>query len=79
MAKPKTQTVTYFGRRCEVTTILLAGKHGERVIRHRWIDQADERNGSYPAGTVTSRTVTGNPLKGTFRTLVECHIVQDER
>jgi len=43
--KTKTQKVTYFGRRCEVKTIFAAGTHGEREIRNRWIDSADERNG----------------------------------
>lgn len=75
-SKDRVQKVTYFGRRAEVKTILVAGAHGEREIRIRWIDAADERNGGHPAGTVTSRTVTGNMLKGTFKTLVEAHTVE---
>jgi len=75
--KTKTQKVTYFGRRCEVKTIFAAGTHGEREIRNRWIDSADERNGGFAAGTLTSTTVTGNPLKGTFRILVERHVIEE--
>jgi hypothetical protein len=75
--RTKTSKAAYFGRRCEVKEIFAAGAHGEREIRRRWIDDADGCNGGYPAGTITSTTVTGNPLKGTFQTLIEHHIVEE--
>lgn len=77
MATIKIHQVTYQGARAEVKEIREAGAHGEREVRIRWIDQATPANGSYPAGTVTSHTVTGNPLKGTFQTLIAKHVVQE--
>lgn len=69
---------TYMGRRAEVTEIREAGPHGVREIRVRWIDDAHEKNGGHKAGTVVSRTVTGNFMRGTGVVLVEDHIVSEE-
>lgn len=72
-----TRQATYFGRRAEVKEIRHAGAHGQREVRMRWIDDADPKNGGYKAGTITSKTVTGNMLKGTFATLVPIHVITE--
>jgi len=72
-----TRRVTYLGSRCDVKEIRQAGANGEREFRMRWVDAADPRNGGYPAGTITSKTVTGNALKGTLATLIDTHIVEE--
>lgn len=74
-SSPKTRKVTYFGRRAEVTEIREAGPTGVREIRVRWIDDADERNGGHPAGTVTSRTIKGDFNKGTGVVLIDTHVI----
>lgn len=79
MAKATTtRQVTYLGRRAMVKTIYKAGEHGEREFRILHVDEADPQNGGWPAGTVTSRTVIGNALKGTFKTLIAEHAVDEE-
>lgn len=74
-SKTTTRKVTYLGRRAEVTEIRTGGPTSEREVQTRWIDDAHERNGGYPAGTVTSRTITGNFTKGTGVVLVETHVI----
>lgn len=75
MKVTKPRKVTYLGRRAELWEERLAGPSGERTIFVRWIDDADERNGGYPAGTVTARRVTGDFMRGTGKTLVDTHVV----
>lgn len=75
MTKTIARKATYLGRRCEVKEIRQAGMYGEREIRIRWIDDADPKNGGWAAGTIVSKTITGNILKGTLRVLVKDHAV----
>jgi hypothetical protein len=72
-----TRQATYLGRRCEVKEIRQAGMYGEREIRIHWIDAADPKNGGWPAGSIVSKTITGNILKGTDRELVAPHLVDE--
>lgn len=58
-----TRSYTYLGRRAEVTTIGSQAL-GRREIITRWIDDADERNGGWAAGTITTRTVKGDGWRG---------------
>lgn len=56
-----TRSLTYFGRRAAVTTEHHdKSRVGLRTISTVWLDNADERNGSYPAGTITMKTVKGD-------------------
>lgn len=75
MATTKIRKSTYLGQRAEVKEIPLGG--GVREIRIRWIDAAVGQPIEYPAGTVTSRTIKGNFLKGTGVVLNETHIVEE--
>ncbi len=77
MASTRTRNVSYLGRRAQITEIRKAGATGEREIRTLWIDDASEENGGYKAGTVTSRTITGNFARNTGRVLVEDHIISE--
>jgi hypothetical protein len=75
MAKTtSTRQVTYKGQRAEVKTIPLGG--GVQEVRVHWIDAAIGQPIEYPAGTVTSRTVKGNFLKGNLIVLHDTHIVE---
>lgn len=75
MAKTTTtRQVTYLGQRAEVKEIPLGG--GVREVRIHWIDAAIGQPIEYPAGTVTSRTIKGNALKGTLVVLNETHVVE---
>lgn len=71
------RNATYFGRRAQVKEIRQAGAHGVREIRMHWIDDADPKNGGYPAGTITSKTIKGNALTGTLVTLVPVHVITE--
>jgi len=77
MAKVIVRKVTYLGQRAEVKEIREAGADGEREYRTRWIDPAIGQPVEYPAGTITSHTVTGNMRRGTFRTLIPQHVVTE--
>ncbi len=65
--KTTTRKLTYLGRKASVTTTYHGGSAtGLRTIETTWIDQADEANGGYPAGTVTTETVRGDGRKPNF-------------
>jgi hypothetical protein len=62
----------YFGRRAEVTTTHFDSKElGLRLVKTRWIDDADDRNGGHPAGTVVVRLIRGDGRKSDFEVLSE--------
>lgn len=67
--------LTYLGQRVELKEIPLGG--GVREIRVRWIDAAIGQPVEYPAGTITSRIIKGNALKGTLVVLKETTIVEE--
>ncbi|QGZ17197.1 hypothetical protein HYQ19_gp098 [Arthrobacter phage DrYang] len=69
--------VTYFGRRCVVTTIQHeANPMGLRTIRTEWVDAADPRNGGWAAGTVAEKVVKGDGRDAsTFEVLTPEHMV----
>lgn len=71
----KYKSVTYQGARALVREIRKAGPSGEREILVHWIDAAIGQVDQYPAGTTTSRTITGNERRGTYRVLVAEHVV----
>lgn len=71
------RNLAYFDRRVQQKEIREAGASGVREIRTCWIDDADERNGGYPAGTVVSRTIKGNFFRGTGEVLVAEHVVEE--
>jgi hypothetical protein len=73
--KTITRKVTYLGVPAKVTEIRQAGANGEREIRIEWLGDAIGQPIEHPAGTVTSKTVTGNALKDTFKILVPEHVV----
>lgn len=59
--KSRTQTLTYFGSRCRVTTELATNSAlGLRRVTMEWIDTADARNGGHPAGTIITRVIEGD-------------------
>ncbi len=65
-----TNTVTYFGRRAAVTvTKLDRRRDGRREVITRWLDDADERNGGYAAGTVVRKVVVGDGRTNDFAVL----------
>lgn len=68
--------VTYLGRRAQVWEYRTAGPASERTVFVRWIDDAHERSGGYPAGTVTAKVVKGNFKKGTGEVLVPTYVVE---
>lgn len=65
----------YLGRRARCKEIRQAGPSGEREIRILWIDASED--GQWPAGTVISRTITGNFARNTGRILVPTHVVDE--
>jgi hypothetical protein len=73
--KTITRKVTYLGTPAIVTEIRQAGANGEREIRIEWLGNAVGQPIEWAAGTVTSRTITGNALKGTLKVLVSEHVV----
>ncbi len=75
MAKVTIRKVTYLGQRAELKEIPLGG--GVKEVRMHWIDAAIGQPIEWPAGTVTSRTIKGNFLKGTGVVLNETHVVSE--
>ncbi len=71
----KYRSTTYLGQRCLVREIREAGTDGVREILHHWLDAAKGQPVEYPAGTTTSRTITGNQRRGTYRELTAEHVV----
>jgi len=74
-AKTTTRKVTYLGVPAKVTEIRKAGANGEREIRIEWLAKAVGQPIEWAAGTVTSRVITGNALRGTLQVLVAEHVV----
>ena len=70
------KTAEWFGARCTTWTVQTGGPNSERVGVYRWIDQADERNGSHPAGTVVLRHMKGDGRSANF-TLFDQVVVAD--
>lgn len=54
------------------------GAHGRRTTYHWWIEKAVGQNTEWEAGTLTARTVTGNPYGSAYEVLAESHIVTIE-
>lgn len=71
----KTTKTTYLGRKAEVTEVRKGGPHSERVVITRWVDQADERNGGHPAGTVVLRHIEGDGRKSSFKVHTAAQVV----
>jgi hypothetical protein len=57
-------------------TVMEHGANGRRTIYTLWIGTAFGQPTEYEAGTVTARTVRGNPRGSTFKVLVENHVVE---
>lgn len=74
-AKVTIRQTTYLGQRAEVKEIPLGGD--VREVRVRWIDDGPRHPINCPAGTVTSRILKGNFLKGTLEVLRELHVVDE--
>lgn len=67
----KPRTLTYLGARA----VVLVEHHdtkssGLRTITTEWIDDADPRNGGWPAGSVTRRTVKGDGRRDDFEVII---------
>lgn len=75
--KIKTYTGTWLGRRAECKELRQSGAAGVREIRTRWIDDAHENNGGYPAGTITSTTISGDFTRGTGKVINPVHVVSE--
>jgi len=61
IVKSVARELVYFGRRVRV----VANHHdsnpyGLRTVRFEWIDEADSRNGGYPAGTIVRKLMSGD-------------------
>lgn len=67
-----TRKVSYLGVPALVKEIRQAGPSGEREVRTQWL-----ADGQWPAGTVTSRIITGNFTRNTGQVLVDTHIVDE--
>lgn len=76
--RTKTEDVTYLGRRARVVTDFHTksrSANGLRTVTTTWIDDADERNGGYAAGTTTSTTVRGDGRTSDFERVTPLHVV----
>lgn len=54
----KMRTVNYFNARARVADVRVRGQ--QFVAITEWLDDADERNGGHPAGTVVARHLSGD-------------------
>lgn len=67
IVKVTVRSVTYLGRRAQVTTTHHDRKRdGLRSIVTTWIDAATVENGGHPAGTVTHTLVEGDGRRPSF-------------
>lgn len=67
----KPRNLSYLGRRAVVTVEHHDKKrNGLRTITVEHIDDADPRNGGWPAGSVTRRTVEGDGQTADFRVVI---------
>jgi hypothetical protein len=76
MKRTKTAKVTYLGRRAEVWEERTGGPYSDRRVFTRWIDDATETNGGYPAGTVTVRRVKGDGRNPNFVVIEPTRIIE---
>lgn len=61
------RTCTYLSARANVTEINHDKKRtGLRTIITEWLDDADPRNGDWPAGTIVSKVVRGDGRRPDF-------------
>jgi hypothetical protein len=68
--RTETKDLTYLGRRARTTTnYYQSNRTGLREIVTEYIDDADERNGGWPAGTITRRVVKGDGRHPDFQTI----------
>lgn len=71
----KMQNVTYFDRNAKVVEIGRKGTPtrgvGERVAILLWVDDADERNGGHPAGTIVADHIKGDGRRLDFQRFAE--------
>lgn len=59
--KTVTRSLEYYGARVITTTIHHdKSRTGLRTVRMQWLDQADPKNGSWPAGTTTEKLIKGD-------------------
>jgi len=64
----KPRSLSYLGARAVVTVEHHDKKrNGLRTITTQWIDDADPRNGGWPAGSVTRKTIEGDGRTDDFR------------
>lgn len=61
----KARKLTCLGRRVVQTETKMAG--GFRQVLTYYVDDADERNGGWPAGSTTLRTLKGDARRGTLQ------------
>lgn len=54
------------------------GAHGKRTIYLWWLGKAVYQHPQWEAGTLTARTVTGNPDRSAYAVLTETHAVTIE-
>ena len=65
----KVEDLAYLGRRVQQYEIRDGGSDSPRWVYTYYVDDADPRNGGYPAGSATKRRIRGNALRGTFKEL----------
>lgn len=68
-----TRKLTYLGCRVVQTEVKLPG--GARQLLTYHVDQADPKNGGYPAGTTTYTVLKGNALRGTLQVIIPKRII----
>lgn len=75
-----TTDATWLGRRGRVTVHYSqrASANCERTVITEWIDDADPRNGGWPAGTTTIKCITGDTLAGKGLDVVAESVLTDE-
>lgn len=72
----KERNLTYLGRRARVLVEHHDKKRtGLRTITTEWIDEADPRNGGWPAGSVVRTTIKGDGQTSNFEVVHEAALV----
>lgn len=72
------KSITYLGVPAQCWEVREGDHASTRTVYVRWLAKAVGQPIEYEAGTVTARTMTGNPRRhNSFRELVPMHVVQD--
>lgn len=76
--KTTKRDLTYFDARVTTTTIHHdKGRAGLRTVYMEWHDDADPRNGSHPAGTITRKVIKGDGRRDDFQVIEDETVVTE--